>query len=167
VKAGEISITGDTTWTAGLDVSLTVIGGGADPATGTTDANGQFTTLISLDPFSDSVEVIVIVTSSSGEFASESVSASVGQQAQFTVATFSEIIGISNDGSLIDTIFNLLSAQSYAWSPDGARAVDGGGRVYSSSGTLTLPVSSVRMLGGSFSPDGLNVYGGGSYLMIL
>ncbi len=75
VKAGEIGVTGDTLYRGGLDVTLTVIGGGADPATGTTNTTGEFSSLITLDPFSDSVEVDVRVTRITGEFAAETVRA--------------------------------------------------------------------------------------------
>jgi len=162
VKAGEISITGDTTWTAGLDVSLTVIGGGADPATGTTDANGQFSSLISLNPLTDTVEVVVRVASSFAEFASETVVATtpIQHQSMFTASVSGAIVGIPSDGSRIDTLIanTLINGGYYSWSPDGSKVATQNGYVFSVGGGVQQLSESNLGQPISWSPDGSMVY---------
>ncbi len=159
VKAGEIGVTGDTLYRGGLDVTLTVIGGGADPSTGTTDTLGEFVSLITLDPFSDSVEVIVRVTRITGEYAAETVRANVDNQhrSQFTVAVPGAILGVSLDGLQIDTLIAnpLIGRRHYIWSPDGSKIVTQDGYVFTvGGGVQQLAEPNIA----AWSPDGSTVY---------
>ena len=106
VKAGHYDINGNPVWEPGLSVDLFVIGGGADPSSGVTDIDGQFISLVSLNPFTDSVEVIVTVTDEFGAKALDTVYARV---------TTGKIFAIENhyeNGSKV--------AQLWSMNPDGS-----------------------------------------------
>ncbi len=162
VRAGRISILGDTTWTDGLNVTLTVIGGGADPSIGTTDANGQFVSLISLDPFSDTVKVEVRVTHSLGGFVAAEVMATTQTDTggTFTASVRGSIISISSDGQVIDTILTNpnIDGSSYNWSPDGTKILIGAKFILGLDGS-ELQLANVGTTNwATWSPDGKYLY---------
>ena len=66
VRAGTVTALGDTTWQAGLPVSLSVTGGSVDATTGSTGSDGRFDTFVTLGEGSDSVSVVATVTAANG-----------------------------------------------------------------------------------------------------
>ncbi len=130
IKAGTISLTGDTTWVSGLNVTLTPIGGTADPISGTTDSSGQFSSIIKLSSGFDSVIVDIRVTSSLGDFAATEVKAIVVQQSTSMIAYLSDSDGTSAiwkmdpDGNNKTRLagfnggFNRTNGHNLHWSPN-------------------------------------------------
>ncbi len=138
VRAGIVDTAGVTQYKAGIKVDLFTIGGGADPATGFTDATGQFTSLITLNPQTDTVTVYVTVTGDLNVKAIDTLQAVIQKQATSYIAYLSTIDGtpavwrMDPDGSnktritqltgttnphAVNDFFNLL------WSPDNSFVV--------------------------------------------
>lgn len=78
VRAGYTVPDGSTQWKEGVDITVTVEGGSADPSTGTTDADGYFSTTIQHDGLSESITVTATATDSGGREVTKTATAATG-----------------------------------------------------------------------------------------
>ena len=75
IHAGYIVPGGDTQWSEGINITVTVIGGTAIPSSGTTGASGFFTPTIIHDGVSSNIIVTVVATDSGGRLVSQTIEA--------------------------------------------------------------------------------------------
>jgi len=76
VTAGHLDTAGTLVPDQGIKIDLFTIGGAADPVSGFTDANGQFNSVISLNPLTDTVTVHITATNTiDGAIAKDTVTA--------------------------------------------------------------------------------------------
>lgn len=76
VRAGYRDPLGNITWSDGIQVQCSAVGGTVEDATGVTDAEGRFDTFVSLDSGSDEVTVTVIATGDFGVQQTQQLTAS-------------------------------------------------------------------------------------------
>lgn len=129
VRAGYLDNSGDTVWTPGINVTLTVDGGEAAENTGATDADGQFITLVSLLPGFDQVIVGVTVSDAEGNQATGEVQA-VNLQVELQVEVqFPELVSEGVETPLTITANFALADDGNSFPASGAEItidVEGG-----------------------------------------
>ncbi len=130
IRAGIVDTAGVTQYKAGIKIDLFTIGGGADPSTGFTDATGQFTSIISLNPLTDTVTVHVTATGDLNVKAIDTLIASTQAAVVSSIAYLSDSDGTSAvwkmnpDGSNktklagINGGFNRTNGNNLCWSPN-------------------------------------------------
>jgi hypothetical protein len=91
VMAGHKQADGSIDYKAGIDISLSTIGGWAENTNGITDTNGQFTTVIHPTPGFDQVTVEVVATDSTGEINTTTVTADITSYCDATDLTASVV----------------------------------------------------------------------------